>query len=319
MKRHEQQDIEEPVIATGSARAGVAAADIEVRHLTRRFGEVRAVDDVSFTVGAGLLTGFVGGNGAGKTTTMRMVMGVLSPSGGEVLWEGRPITAHDRRSFGYMPEERGLYPKQPVLDQLVYLGRLRGLSAAAARRSVTSHLERLGLAERARDHVEKLSLGNQQRVQIIAALMGGPTALVLDEPFSGLDPAAVDSMADLLREHTARGVPVLFSSHQLDLVERLCERLVVLARGRVVASGTPDQLRSDSVLRHRLVLSGDAGWVRGVPGVHAVDVEGHTALLEVVEPEAERRLLEEALRRGDVHEFSPQRPSLAQIYREVTA
>ena len=321
----DEHDHGEPTATTRSAkparpaRAGVSTADIEVRHLTRTFGDVRAVDDVSFTVESGLLTGFVGGNGAGKTTTMRMVMGVLAPSGGEVLWDGRPITATDRRSFGYMPEERGLYPKQPVLDQLVYLGRLRGLGASAARQSVTAHLERLGLADRARDHVEKLSLGNQQRVQIIAALMGRPTALVLHEPFSGLDPVAVDSMADLLREHTSRGVPVLFSSHQLDLVERLCERLVVLARGRVVASGTPEHLRSRSVLRHRLVLSGDAGWVRGVAGVHAVDVEGHTALLEVVEPAAERRLLEEALRRGDVHEFSPQRPSLAQIYREVTA
>ncbi|GGN00211.1 ABC transporter ATP-binding protein [Terrabacter tumescens] len=296
-----------------------ATADIELRHLSRTFGEIRAVDDVSFDVPAGLLTGFVGGNGAGKTTTMRMLMGVLSATAGEVLWDGRPITQLDRRSFGYMPEERGLYPKQAVLDQLVYLGRLRGLSAAAARASVTSHLERLGLADRAKDHVEKLSLGNQQRVQIVAALMGHPRALVLDEPFSGLDPAAVDNMADLLREHTARGVPVLFSSHQLDLVERLCERLVVLARGRVVASGTPEDLRSHSVARHRLVLSGDAGWVRGVPGIHAVDVEGSTALLEVVEHGAERRLLEEALRRGEVHEFSPQRPSLAQIYREVTA
>ena len=296
-----------------------ATADIEVRRLSRTFGEIRAVDDVSFTVPAGRLTGFVGGNGAGKTTTMRMLMGVLSPTGGEVLWDDRPITQLDRRHFGYMPEERGLYPKQPVLDQLVYLGRLRGLGAAAARAEVTNHLERLGLAGRAKDHVEKLSLGNQQRVQIVAALMGQPRALVLDEPFSGLDPAAVDNMADLLREHTARGVPVLFSSHQLDLVERLCERLVVLARGRVVASGTPDDLRSLSVARHRLVLSGDAGWVRGVAGIHAVDVEGRTALLEVVEHGAERRLLEEALRRGEVHEFSPQRPSLAQIYREVTA
>ena len=296
-----------------------ATADIELRHLTRTFGEIRAVDDVSFTVAAGQLTGFVGGNGAGKTTTMRMLMGVLSPTGGEVLWDGRPITSLDRRRFGYMPEERGLYPKQAVLDQLVYLGRLRGLGAAAAKASVTTHLERLGLADRARDHVEKLSLGNQQRVQIIAALMGQPQALVLDEPFSGLDPAAVDNMADLLREHTSRGVPVLFSSHQLDLVERLCERLVVLARGRVVASGTPDDLRATSVARHRLVLSGDAGWVRGIAGVHAVDVEGSRALLEIVEHGAERTLLEEALRRGEVHEFSPQRPSLAQIYREVTA
>ena len=294
-------------------------ADIEVRHLTRTFGDVVAVDDVGFVVPGGQLTGFVGGNGAGKTTTMRMIVGVLAVTAGEVLWEGRAITQRDRQQFGYMPEERGLYPKQPVLDQLVYFGRLHGLSTAAARESVTTHLERLGLADRAKDHVEKLSLGNQQRVQIIAALMGQPRALVLDEPFNGLDPEAVDSMADLLREHTATGVPVLFSSHQLELVERLCERLVVLSRGRVVANGTPDELRSNYVPRHRLVLSGDAVWVRGFAGIRAVDVDGQSALLEGVEPEAARLLLEEALRRGDVREFSLQRPTLAQIYREVTA
>lgn len=301
------------------AGSGTGSHDIEVRQLTRMFGELRAVDAVSFTVHGGQLTGFVGGNGAGKTTTMRMIMGVLSISAGDVLWRGRPITALDRRGFGYMPEERGLYPDQAVLDQLVYLGRLRGMSPAAARASVTDHLERLGLGDRAKEKVQKLSLGNQQRVQIIAALMGEPQALVLDEPFSGLDPAAVDSMADLLREHTARGVPVLFSSHQLDLVERLCERLVVLARGRVAAAGTADELRSTSVLRHRLVLSGDAGWVRDVTGIHVVDVDGPTALVEVVDAGAEQRLLAEALRRGNVHEFAPQRPTLAQIYREVTA
>ena len=293
--------------------------DIEVRGLSRSFGEIRAVDDVSFTVRGGELTGFVGGNGAGKTTTMRMIMGVLSISAGDVLWRGQPITALDRRGFGYMPEERGLYPDQAVLDQLVYLGRLRGISTAAAKASVTDHLERLGLAERAKDKVQTLSLGNQQRVQIIAALMGRPQALVLDEPFSGLDPQAVDSMADLLREHTSRGVPVLFSSHQLDLVERLCERLVVLAKGKVVAAGTADGLRTQTVVRHRLVLSGDAGWVRDAPGIHTVDVDGGAVLLEVLDPGAEHRLLTEALRRGDVLEFAPQRPSLSEIYREVTA
>ncbi|WP_040630907.1 ABC transporter ATP-binding protein [Smaragdicoccus niigatensis] len=293
--------------------------DLELRHLTRTFGEVRAVDDVSFTVSSGLLTGFVGGNGAGKTTTMRMAMGVLAPTSGEVHWQGHPITGLDRRTFGYMPEERGLYPKQPVLDQLIYLARLRGMSTSAARKSVLDHLERLGLAERAKDHVEKLSLGNQQRVQIIAALMGQPQALVLDEPFSGLDPAAVDSMVDLLREHTSQGVPVLFSSHQLDLVERLCERLVVLARGHVVASGTPDELQSRSVLRHRLVLDGDAGWVRDQRGIHVVDLAGPSVLLEIIDAGAERDLLSKALDRGAIQQFSPERPSLAQIYREVTA
>lgn len=298
---------------------GREGGDLEVRHLTRTFGDVVAVDDISFGVPAGTLMGFIGGNGAGKTTTMRMMMGVLSMMAGEVRWRGRPITQEDRRGFGYMPEERGLYPKQPILDQLVYLGRLRGLPAAGARTTVTDHLERLGLAHRAKDHVEKLSLGNQQRVQIIAALMGRPQALILDEPFSGLDPKAVDTMADLLREHTARGVPVLFSSHQLELVERLCERLVILSQGRVVAAGTPDELQGQQRLRHRLVLAGDAAWVAAVPGIDAVEVDGPTALLEVVEPGSERQLLTLAAERGGVVEFAVDRPTLAQIYREVTA
>ncbi|MCA5894455.1 ATP-binding cassette domain-containing protein [Isoptericola sp. NEAU-Y5] len=292
---------------------------LEVRGLTRTFGELTAVDDVSFTVPPGLLTGFVGGNGAGKTTTMRMIMGVLGPTAGEVRFGGAPLTLADRRTFGYMPEERGLYPKQPVLDQLVYLARLRGISAQVARAEVLDHLDRLGLAGRAKEHVEKLSLGNQQRVQIIAALMGSPRMLVLDEPFSGLDPTAVDGMVDLLAEHTARGVPVLFSSHQLDLVERLCERLVILKSGRVMADGAPAELQAGGTERHRLVVGGDAGWVRGVPGVHAVDVDGNVALLELVDDAAVQRLLASALERGTVQELTPVRPTLAQIYREVTA
>jgi ABC-2 type transport system ATP-binding protein len=297
----------------------ITMTTLEVRDLTRTFGDRRAVDGISFTAGPGLLTGFVGSNGAGKTTTMRMMMGVLGITSGEVLIDGRPVTREDRRAFGYMPEERGLYPKQPALDQLVYLARLRGISAAAARSEASQLLERLGLGERQKDHVEKLSLGNQQRVQIAAALMGSPKALVLDEPFSGLDPSAVDEMVVLLREHTDRGVPVLFSSHQLDLVERLCERLVILRSGEVVANGTPEQLRSAGTVRHRIVVGGDAGWVRGVPGVHAVDVDGPTALVELVDDAATQRLLATALERGPVHELSPVRPSLAQIYREVTA
>ncbi|WP_159792664.1 ABC transporter ATP-binding protein [Puerhibacterium puerhi] len=298
---------------------GRHGADLELRDLTRDFGATRAVDGITFTAPSGLLTGFVGGNGAGKTTTMRMIMGVLAITSGEVRFGGAPVTAADRRTFGYMPEERGLYPKQPVLDQLVYLARIRGIGARTARREVLDHLERLGLADRAKDHVEKLSLGNQQRVQIIAALMGSPRALVLDEPFSGLDPAAVDGMADLLREHTARGVPVLFSSHQLDLVERLCERLVVLKGGRVVAAGAREELERAGRVRHRLVVAPDAGWVRGVPGVHVVDVDGPTALVELADEPAGQRLLATALERGPVHEFAAVRPSLAQIYREVTA
>jgi ABC-2 type transport system ATP-binding protein len=292
---------------------------LETIDLTRRFGDVTAVDAVSITVPDGLLTGFVGGNGAGKTTTMRMITGVLGIHAGRVLWQGRDITAADRRRFGYMPEERGLYPKQPVLDQLVYLARLAGMDGRAARASALELLERFGLADRAKDRVEKLSLGNQQRVQVTAALMTSPVALVLDEPFSGLDPAAVESMADLLRERARSGVPVLFSSHQLDLVDRLCDRLVIMARGRVVAQGTADDLRGGSPQRFRLVLGGDAGWVRGVTGVHVVDVDGASALLEVTDGDAVQPLLREALSRGEIREFAAVVPALSELYREVAA
>lgn len=295
---------------------------IAVHELTRRFGDRVAVDDVSFRVEGGQLTGFVGGNGAGKTTTMRMIMGLLALHGGTVTWDGREITTADRRSIGYMPEERGLYPKQRILDQLVYLGELAGMTAGAARSAVLEHLDRFGLAERAKDHVEKLSLGNQQRVQIIAALMTSPRALVLDEPFSGLDPDAVDSMADLLREHAAGGVPILFSSHQLDLVERLCDHLVILRAGRVVADGSVADLRQAGAHRHRLVLGADAGWVRDRPGLHVVDIDGATAVLEEADDAPAgtvHALLTEALARGEVREFTRLVPRLSEIYREVSA
>ncbi len=287
--------------------------------LTRRFGDVVAVDGVSMTVPDGRMTGFIGGNGAGKTTTMRMIMGVLGIHAGSVVWNGAPVTAEDRRHFGYMPEERGLYPKQPVIDQLTYLGRLKGMTAPAARSTILTYLDRFGLADRARERVEKLSLGNQQRVQIVAALLGEPRFLVLDEPFSGLDPDAVDSMAAMLREHVARGVPVLFSSHQLDLVDRLCDRLVVMARGRVVAQGTSDDLRTAGPARYHVAGSGDLGWVGGIPGVAALERRDRSVEFQVSRPGAEQDVLAEAVRRGPVESFGRVIPPLSEIYRKVTA
>ena len=292
---------------------------LEVSHLTRTYGELRAVDDVSFVVPAGQMIGFVGGNGAGKTTTMRMIMGLLAPDAGAVRWQGRPISRHDRARFGYMPEERGLYAKQPILDQLIYLARWKGMTHADAHAEATVLLERFGLGERVKDKLEKLSLGNQQRVQITAAVMADPIGLILDEPFSGLDPKATDQMAGLLAERAARGVPVLFSSHQLDLIDRLCDGLVILSEGRVVAAGTKEELEARGAVRHRLVLAGDAGWVRDLRGLRVDDVDGGTALLEVLVPGAENELLAQALQRGRVLEFARLRPTLSEIYREVTA
>jgi ABC-2 type transport system ATP-binding protein len=292
---------------------------LTVAGLTRRFGEHLALDDVSFDVAPGRLTGFVGANGAGKTTTMRIILGVLAPTSGTVRWRGVPIDAGTRRRFGYLPEERGLYPKMKVREQLVFLGRLHGLDAARATHRTNLLLDRLGLLDRGGDVLESLSLGNQQRVQIAAALVHEPIALVLDEPFSGLDPLAVDVMADLLRDEVGGEVPVLFSSHQLELVERLCDDLVVLSRGRVVASGAVTELRDGpaTVFRLRLGAGSDAGWLRDVPGIAVRDVDGATALVDVHEPGREQHVLRHAMEHGQVIEFSPVRSTLSDIFREV--
>jgi ABC-2 type transport system ATP-binding protein len=292
---------------------------LELDNVVRNFGDKIAVDHVSFRVADGKITGFVGGNGAGKTTSMRMIMGVLAVNGGEVRWNGEVATATDRRTFGYMPEERGLYPKQPVLGQLLYLGRLRGLSHERAKRSATELLDRFSLADQREAKLESLSLGNQQRVQISAALLGHPALLVLDEPFSGLDPLAVDRMAEILRELAGTGVGVLFSSHQLELVERISDQLVILAGGRVVADGTSYELRRRGQTRHRLVTGAEIGWVHDVTGVTVLEEGNGTALLELADPETGDHLLTEALRRGSVREFAELVPSVADVFREMTA
>lgn len=291
---------------------------LEARNLTKRYGDLLAVDDVSITVGPGQMIGFIGGNGAGKTTTMRMIMGLLAPDSGNTYWHGKPLTVVDRSRFGYMPEERGLYPKQKVLDQLVYLGELHGMRATDARTTATELLEAFGLGDRLAAKLEELSLGNQQRVQITASVMHAPIALILDEPFSGLDPAAVDAMSNVLRERTAEGVPVLFSSHQLDLIERLCDGLVILDHGRVVLAGSADDLRASGGVKHRLVATPDVGWVRDVVGVEVIDVDGPTAIIRVADEQVEQRVIAEAMTRGQLREFSPIRASLNEIYQEVT-
>jgi ABC-2 type transport system ATP-binding protein len=278
-----------------------------------------ALEDASFDVVPGRMTGFVGANGAGKTTSMRIIMGVLAATTGEVRWEGHRITREDRQRFGYMPEERGLYPKQKVLDQLVFFGQLHGLSRSEAAGRAEALLDWLDRTERAKDRLDTLSLGNQQRVQIAAALIHAPVALVLDEPFSGLDPIAVDSMAAILRDEVARGVPVLFSSHQLELVERLCDDLVILTRGRVAAAGPAEDLRRSAGTLYRLTVGhgADVAWVGQVAGVEVKDLDGDTALLEITHPGAEQEVLTTAGSKGPVREFTPVLPPLSEIFREV--
>ncbi|MET7947847.1 ATP-binding cassette domain-containing protein [Micromonospora sp. NPDC005324] len=285
----------------------------------RSFGDRQVLRNVSFEVSAGRMTGFVGANGAGKTTTMRIILGVLAPDAGEVTWGGAALTRQDRRRFGYMPEERGLYPKMTTREQVTYLGRLHGLDAAAARRSTDALLDRVGLGERGDDLLETLSLGNQQRAQIAAALVHDPEVLVLDEPFSGLDPLAVETVVAVLRERASAGAPVLFSSHQLDVVERLCDDLVIIGDGVIRAAGSRQQLRdSYTVPRFELVVEHDAGWVRDHPGVTVVELDGARVVFDLPAGTDEQPVLRAALARGPVRAFRPVSPSLTEIFREVT-
>ncbi|WP_309126944.1 ATP-binding cassette domain-containing protein [Microbacterium sp.] len=286
--------------------------------IVKSYGSRIVLDGVGFDVAPGRLTGFVGGNGAGKTTTMRIILGVLAADAGTVTLNGSALSTADRRRFGYMPEERGLYPKMKVLEQVVYLARLHGFAKADATARATALLEELGLGERLNDTIESLSLGNQQRAQIAAALVHDPEVLILDEPFSGLDPIAVDVVADVLQARAAQGASILFSSHQLDVVERLCDDLIIIAGGTIRAAGSREQLRAQhSTLRYELDSTGDAGWLRAETGIEVIDFEGGTALFDADSPEAAQRVLREAVGRGDVTGFTQRHPSLAQIFKEV--
>jgi ABC-2 type transport system ATP-binding protein len=263
--------------------------------------------------------GFVGANGAGKTTAMRIMLGVLAADSGVVRWQGKPVTFETRRRFGYMPEERGLYPKMRVTEHLVYLARLHGLDLGTATRSADALTERLGVAERRTDAIEKLSLGNQQRVQLAAALVHDPEVLVLDEPFSGLDPVGVDALAGVLLERARRGVPVVFSSHQLDLVERLCDSVGIINAGRMVATGTVEDLRAQEGRRQLLVIVRDApaGWAAVIPGVTVVSERRGELVLELADGVDDQEVLAAAARAGRVEHFSWRQPTLTELFREA--
>ncbi|MGO1837734.1 MAG: ABC transporter ATP-binding protein [Agrococcus casei] len=291
---------------------------IHVEHVSKTFGTHQVLDNVDFTIKPGLMTGFVGGNGAGKTTTMRILLGVLDPSEGRVTVDGSPITPAYRAGIGYMPEERGLYPKMPVLEQIVYLARLHGVSKPAATAKAEELLERLGLGERMKDPLESLSLGNQQRAQIVAALTHNPHALVLDEPFSGLDPMAVENTLEVLRDVADTGAPVLFSSHQLDVVERLCDELVIIADGEIRAAGSRQEIRdANTVPAWDLHADADTGWVRGLTGIEVTEFDGGFVRFRADSPQAADTVLRQAIERGTVHSFTPVRPHLTEIFQEV--
>ena len=290
---------------------------LDVTDLRHSYGERVALAGVELTVDAGEIVGLVGRNGAGKTTTMRSVMGILKPDAGRLMWDGRPIGEAERLRFGYMPEERGLYAQMRVLEQVTYFARLHGLASAPAQASARAWLEHLGLGERADERLIALSHGNQQRVQLAVALVHGPELLVLDEPFAGLDPEAVESLSDVLRARAASGVAVLFSSHQLELVERVCRRVVILDGGRVLVAGTLRELRDHLPAQLLVKVDAPPGWAAALEGARVVREDQDGVLLVVATGADVQAVLRAALAAGPVEHFGYELGGLVDIYREL--
>jgi ABC-2 type transport system ATP-binding protein len=293
---------------------------LELEGLRRRFGTLVALDDLSFVVPSGQVVGFLGPNGAGKTTTMRAIFGLTDLDGGTVLWRGDAVGPEERKRFGYMPEERGLYPNMPVGEQVEYLGRLHGMSRSEASNATTTWLERLEIADRAKSKLEALSHGNQQRVQLAAALVHNPELLVLDEPLAGLDPSGIDAIGDVLVERARTGCCVLFSSHQLDLVEHLCEAVTIIDRGRLVVSGTVDDLATSGPRRLVVRVDGDRDgtWAKELGGVQISEIRGGEVRLVLDAATDSDQVLRAAQTAGRVTEFVFERRRLSEVFREAT-
>jgi ABC-2 type transport system ATP-binding protein len=292
---------------------------LQLDGLTKRYGAVVALDGCDLAVGRGEMVGFVGPNGAGKTTAMRSVFGLAAPEAGSVTWDGEPVDHEIRRRFGYMPEERGLYPRMRAARQIVYFARLHGLTKPAATDAAERLLATLGLADRADARVDELSHGNQQRMQLAVAIAHDPELLVLDEPFAGLDPVAAATLADVLAERARAGAAVLFSSHQLDLVEDLCPQVVVIDRGRIVLAGAIEDLRAASPRRYLEVSTegAPADWEALIPGARVVTRMGARTRLLLPAGADLVKLAEIARATGDVVQFSLSPPDLSEVFRET--
>jgi ABC-2 type transport system ATP-binding protein len=294
---------------------------LEIIDLAKRYGSVVALDGASFTARPGRIVGFLGPNGAGKTTTMRCIFGLASPDRGEVRWAGTQVGRDARLRFGYMPEQRGLYPRMRVGEQLSYFAQQHGLGGKAANAAAGRWLERMGLADRAKSKLEELSHGNQQRVQLATALVHDPELLVLDEPFSGLDPIGIATMTEVIRERAAAGVGVVFSSHQLDLVEDVCEDVVIIARGRIVAAGGIDELKTASGRQHLEVevVGSDGTWLDERGDLKVLERSNGKVKLLVDRSVDLDGILSMARRAGEVRTFAYEPPKLSELFMEAVA
>jgi len=291
---------------------------LQIGGLRKRFGEVQALDGVSFEVRQGEVFGFLGANGAGKTTTMRIVLGFLRPDEGSVIWNGRPADRWPRRTCGYMPEERGLYLRMPVVDQLVYYASLYGVPRATARRDAHDWLARFRIEEFAHRKAETLSKGNQQKVQYIATILHDPDVILMDEPFSGLDPVNVALLKAAFLELRERGKTVIFSTHQLDQAEELCDSVAIIDQGRIVTAGPTREVKRSTghqVVRVATANDGDIRWLQSLPHVTVTRPGLDYTEVRVDTGSDPQAVLHAAMSHGgDVLRFEVADPSLEEVF-----
>ncbi|HYG63270.1 MAG TPA: ATP-binding cassette domain-containing protein [Thermoanaerobaculia bacterium] len=288
---------------------------LELREVRKRYGDFAAVDGVSLAVPPGTIYGLLGPNGAGKTSTIRMIMNITAPDSGEVHLFGHPRRPEDLRRIGYLPEERGLYRKMTVIDQLLFLGEIRGLKRRELLPRIERWLERVGLAEWGKKKVEELSKGMQQKVQLVGTVLHEPDLLILDEPFSGLDPLNQELFKELLVDYKQQGKSVVLSTHGMELAERMCEHICLIFKGRAVLAGELRQIKREVAGNtYRLVADGDLDRLPQVPGVEQASVQNGVVKL-MLRPEAEGpEVLREMVQFLRVHEFRSEEPELEQIF-----
>jgi ABC-2 type transport system ATP-binding protein len=292
---------------------------LQLEEVVKQYGNHTAVNGISLNVNGGEIYGLLGGNGAGKTTTMRMVLGLIYPDGGSIRYEGKPYSKELQRTMGYLPEERGLYPKVKVSEQINYLGRLRGMSSKEADKSLRYWLERFGVPEYYDKRIEELSKGNQQKMGFIAAVVHRPTLLILDEAFSGLDPVNVELLKDTVKELRDAGAAILFSTHRMEHVEELCRHITILHRSNTVVQGSVQEIKNRYPREKvRLITTGEVNGLEQLPGVRRVETMDRGWMLHIEQTDAAKLILQTALGQTDVEHFEIKEPTLNEIFiREV--
>ncbi|AWI11365.1 ABC transporter ATP-binding protein [Caldifermentibacillus hisashii] len=290
---------------------------LEIEHVSKRFGKYTAVDDLSLSIPEKTIFGFLGANGAGKTTTFRIILGLMDASSGNVSWNGKPVDYSTSDNIGYLPEERGLYPKQKVKEQLIFLARLKGMSKQEAEKELGRWLERFKVPDYADKKVEELSKGNQQKIQFIASVLHKPSLLILDEPFSGLDPINVELLKQAVLDLKESGTTIVFSSHRMEHVEQLCENLCILNKGKTVLQGSLKEIKQSFGKKNLIIHADfDVSFLKEYPGVRKSAVTPEGIQLQIEGEEVAGSILQEIVGRGFIRKFALEEPSLNDIFIE---